>query len=212
MSQSIYWRAPLAAFLVLSMGNITLWRFARPVAAPQRADSGLSVPMRVGTWQGRAVQVDKRSIEILETTDVLAREYQRSSEPSVWLARVSGFGQRAAFHPPELCFVGSDFEVLERGPITVRINAAPYRLMRLVISRDGQRAEAWYWFTAGSRVTASYYQQQLWLVADMLRGRKAGGTLVRLSTFLDDPKASRARLTEFLESYQYYLLNNASLL
>jgi EpsI family protein len=212
MSQSIRWRAPLAAILVLCMGNIVVWQVPRASGMTRPADSGGSVPLQVGPWQGKAAEVDPRAIEILETPDVLVREYRRSDEPAVWLARVSGFGQRAAFHPPELCYVGSHFEVLERRRITVRINAAPYRLMRLVIGRDGQQIEAWYWFTAGGRVTPNYYQQQLWLLGSTLRGKKASGTLVRLSTVLDDPKASHERLAEFLESYQYYLLNSGSLL
>lgn len=61
------------------------------------------VPLVLGGWTGRAVEVTQRTIDILETEDVELKEYGQGDQPPVWLARVTGFGTRAAFHPPELC-------------------------------------------------------------------------------------------------------------
>ncbi len=210
MSRSLGLSAPVAALLVLGLGTAAVWHEPQRAASSMVVETGSSVPLAMGSWQGKAIDVDPRAIEILETPDVLLREYRLASQPAVWLARVSGFGQRAAFHPPELCYVGSHFEVLERGPITVPINGIDYRLMRLVIGRDGERVEAWYWFTAGDRVTANYYQQQWWLILSSLFGRQRTGTLVRLSTLLDDPADASDRLIKFLESFESILLNSSS--
>jgi len=160
------------------------------------------VPATVGEWIGTPVALDQRVFEILETRDVASMAYQRGEEPPVWLAQVAGFGTRAAFHPPEICYVGSRFEVLERGPVAVTVNGHPQRLMRLVLGQGDRRFEAWYWFTAGRRVTSNYYQQQLWLLADAMHRAPMSGTLVRISTSLDDPDRTHQRLRAFVEALE----------
>ena len=157
------------------------------------------LPAQVGPWVGTVLPVDQRAIEILETSDVSMTEYRLGHEPPVWFAQVAGFGNRAAFHPPEICYVGSHFEVLERQRIPVLVNGRELDVMRLVIGQGPRRFEAWYWFTANGRVTANYYEQQLWLLADTIRGKsESSGTLVRISTPLEDADTSRRRLMTFV--------------
>jgi len=160
------------------------------------------MPLTVGSWQGSAQPVDAKTIAILETDDVGLMEYRRGNEPPVWLARVAGFGKRAAFHPPEICYVGSHYEVLERAPLTIMVGGQPHRVMRLLLGYKQQQFEAWYWFTANGRVTPNYYQQQLWLVLDAIRGIPSSGTLVRLSTLNNGPTPSHQRLLDFLSAFQ----------
>ena len=191
------------SFIALVTAVVLLW-----AGRPSRAASALGVPeavlipAAVGAWSGKRLPVVDRAVQILETDEVALMEYRRGQESPVWLAHVAGFGNRAAFHPPELCYVGSHFEVLERGPITVRVNGRSRRLMRLVIGQDGQRYEAWYWFTAADRMTPSYYQQQAWLVLDTIRRRPASGTLVRISTPISDgDERSHERLLAFVNAW-----------
>ncbi len=193
-------RPPVLALALLAGAAWLLWAGERPAAGA--ADTAPPVPEQLGSWHGALLPTDARAVEILETDDVTLMEYRTGQEPPLWFARVAGFGKRAAYHPPELCYVGSHFEVLERGPVTVEANGTPRRVMRLVIGQDGQRSEAWYWFTAGDRVTPNYYQQQAWLVLGAMRGRTMSGTLVRISTPLDDATASHARLASFLAAYE----------
>ncbi len=163
-----------------------------------------AVPMAVGAWTGRALPLDNRTAQLLQTRNVALMEYRAGDAQPVWLTQVNGVGNRAAFHPPELCYIGSQFDIVERGPITVPVRGQSRRLMRLVVAQQGHRYEAWYWFTANGRVTANYYLQQLWLAWDTVtgRGRPASGTLVRISTPLDAPAAVRQRLTGFLSEFE----------
>ena len=188
------------AFCAVTLAASLVWLGSGPAS---RATAGVpvAVPARLGAWRGAAVPLERKVYDILETEDVAVMEYTRGTEPPVWLARVAGFGNRAAFHPPEICFVGSHFEVLERGPITVTVHGQPQRLMRLVIGQGADRYEAWYWFTANERVTSNYYQQQWWLLLDTIRRRPASGTLVRISTALGGPTATHDRLAAFVEQF-----------
>lgn len=191
----------LLAFMLLSLtaawvGAGRLANKPVPLTQPQPV-----IPIALNGWAGKALPVDKRVIEILETNAVSSVEYRRGQEPPVWLAQVAGFGNRAAFHPPEICYVGSHFEVVERGPIAVAVGGNAHRLMRLVIRQDNKLYEAWYWFTASGRVTPNYYQQQAWLLWDALRGRPSSGTLVRISTPMENAASAHSRLRDFLASW-----------
>ena len=189
--------APLAAAAVLAAG----WWLLRAMDVPFRASVSAepAAPSTLaGVWTGTVLPNDPRSLSLLETDDVTLMEYRLGQEPPVWLVRVGGFGTPAAFHPPEICYVGSDFEVLERGPITVLVNGEARRIMRLVVAQKGERREAWYWFTADGRTTPSYLTQQVWLVAGALRRLPASGTLVHISSPMEDPRAVSRRLLAFV--------------
>ncbi|MBI3323722.1 MAG: EpsI family protein [Candidatus Omnitrophica bacterium] len=190
----------------LAFGVLTLGAWGLLAGAGQGA-SAVSpslprevIPQTLGMWTGAPVQMDRRVFEILETRDVTVTEYRMGQEPPVWLAQVEGFGKRAAFHPPELCYVGSHFEVVERGPLSVIVNGRQKQVMRLVVSQGQERFEAWYWFTANGRVTPSYYQQQWWLLLDAVHRKPMVGSLVRISTPLDEPHDSHRRLLAFVTS------------
>jgi len=197
-------RGPQVAALALCVASA--WWSHSSTSAPalkvSRPPSNVLAPGQLGLWVGKALPVDHRAVDVLETDQVALMEYWLGAEPPVWFAQVAGFGTRAAFHPPELCYVGSHYEVVERTPITVLVQGHPRRLMRLVISQKDRRYEAWYWFTANGRVTPSYYEQQLWLAADSIHHKPMSGTLVRISTVLDDPAAAHRRLLAFITAFE----------
>ncbi len=187
------------AFACLVIAAWCLWASPMPrLTVPVSAH----VPTTLGLWVGRPLAVDRQALQALETDYVTLTEYRQAPEaPPVWLAQVSGLGTRAAFHPPELCYVGSHFDVLERGVITLPMAEGAHRVMRLVIGQGKERFEAWYWFTANGRVTPNYYQQQFWLLFDAVQGTPMAGTLVRISTPLDDSEASGERLRAFVTAF-----------
>ena len=189
----------LVAFAVIALFAWLLW--AGESRAKPAAEDATPVPSQLGLWTGKPLEASARALEILETHDVALMEYHLGQEPPLWFARVAGFGNRAAFHPPELCYVGSHYEVLAREPITVLVNGKSRRLMRLVISQGKERYESWYWFTANDRVTPNYYQQQLWLVMDSIHRRPMSGTLVRISTPLEDSESTTRRLLAFVTQW-----------
>lgn len=198
-------RSPqFVAVVTLALGAWGVWREAATSAAycttlrSHVAHPAMQAPAHLGEWVGKPLAVGGRAIEILETDAVTLMEYRSGESLPVWLAQVDGVGNRAAFHPPELCYVGSHYEILARGPIAMIVNGHPQRMMRLVISQDQKRFEAWYWFTAGSRTTSNYYQQQLWLLLDAIHGRPTTGSLLRLSTPMENEEGAHRRLLTFL--------------
>jgi len=196
---SFFRHPPTVALLILALANVLLWKGPAPAAGEPLQPP---LPKAVGEWQGIPGQVDARTLEILGTDDVALMEYRKEGEPSVWLSRVAGFGNRASYHPPELCFVGSHFQILEKGPIRIPLRGRARALTRLVVGQGGERFETWYWFTANGRMTPNYFQQQLWMVLDAIRRRPVSGTLVRISTRVESAPRARGRLEAFLNDFE----------
>ena len=202
------WLGPyLAVAVAIGACGWLVWVGNAPL--PAAPASIAEVPTQLGLWSGTAIETDPRSIEILETQDVVLREFRLGDEPPVWFAQVAGFGQRAAYHPPELCYIGSDFEILEREKVSVFTNGNEQDVMRLVLDQEGQRYVTWYWFTAGERQTPNYYKQQLWLVWDAVQRNSMSGKLIRISTILDEPTAANRRLLAFATSLDHQSLQLA---
>lgn len=191
--------AGVALLLLAGTAGLVWWQ---PAAGAPAGSLLAAAPAQLGAWQGKTLSVEARALEILETDDVVLAEYARGEEPPVWLAQVGGFGNRAAFHPPELCYVGSHYEVEGREVLTVPTVSGPRRVMRLRIRQGTDHFEAWYWFTVGARMTPSYYEQQWWLIAQSLQGHPMSGTLVRISTPATPEAGTGARLAAFLEAWE----------
>jgi EpsI family protein len=172
---------------------------ARAAATPSDSSSLPVVPLQLDAWEGQDLAVDDRTKALLGTDQVMVREYHDADGTAVWMAVVYAAENRSAFHPPELCYTGSNFELLDRGMVAVEgddRNAQP--INRLLMANGRQHLVAYYWFTAGDRLFANYHHQQWQLIWNQIRRRPSGGTLVRLSTVVDGPDVERAehRLAE----------------
>lgn len=158
-----------------------------------------AIPVRLGAWEGQDLEVDDRTKALLGTDQVVLREYRDPDGMAVWMAVVYAAENRSAFHPPELCYTGSNFELLERRRVAVTTTEeeAP-AVNRLLLTNGQQRLVAYYWFTAGDRLFTDYHHQQVRLIWDQMRHQPSNGTLVRVSTLVDgeDVDTAEHRLAE----------------
>lgn len=173
------------------------------------------IPYTIEQWRGRDLNVSERIYAILETEDLLVREYTNPRGERVWLAIVYCAGNRSAFHPPEICYLGGGTKLLDKGAEVIEIPGDTPYTMRvnkfLMKEKDGKRV-AWYWFTAGDRVISNYYRQQYYILRDELRRNWSGGALVRVSTpvFDDDLEGAMMRGRDFISGAAPILLKYIS--
>lgn len=183
------------------LGLIYLWQSKNP--APSQI--GLeNIPVQIGGWKGKDIPISERVYKILETKDVLTREYSNARGGRVDLTIVYSGTSRAAFHPPEICYLGGGRELLNKNQEEIEIGG-PGKNSRLrankLLMKDKFGLEiAWYWFTAGSKVTENYYLQQCYFIRDELRRNPVGGSLIRVSTrtVSDDPLQADALGRDFI--------------
>lgn len=153
-------------------------------------------PMTTGDWQATDIPLSEHDYEILETRNLIMREYKNSRGDSVYLYIVYSENNRKVTHPPELCFTGSGLTIIDKSSLQLTNNI---KAVRLLMEKGNARQVVAYWFRAGSLNTDRYVKQQLKVVFDLLRGKRTSCALIRLSTDIKDNNQEVA--LELLKSF-----------
>ena len=82
-------------------------------------------PYVVGEWQGKELQVTEKEYDILETRNLISREYISSSDEKVYLFIIYSETNRGVFHPPEVCMMGGGVKIVDKR--SEKIDARGYR-------------------------------------------------------------------------------------
>ena len=166
------------------------------------------IPYDLGPWHGEDILLDERTYEILETRDILCREYRAGPAiPPVELLIVFAEANRKASHPPEVCYIGSGAHIDSKSIEPLGVSPAN----RLQVSHGRARDVVLYWYLAGSRLTTSYYGQQMAILWAQLTGRPAQGAMIRCSTRVGQKETleqATARLKQFAESNLAIILDD----
>ena len=152
-----------------------------------------SIPMEIGEWQGKNLSLPQKIITLLGTKNILMREYKNTKGEQLVLAIVSSSSRRDSFHPPELCYLGSGAKLLDKRRKRIKLNKNQWlEVNQLIIEERGRKVLVWYWFTAGGKMVANYYYQQLYLLKERLRKKGSIGTLIRISTPISSDNLKQA--------------------
>ena len=142
-------------------------------------------PMIIGQWQGKDIPIPERDYEILETRNLIIREYknQISGESIMLYIIYSAADNRRALHPPEICYTGAGAAIEGKSVIPV---IGLIKANKFTIKTENSRQLVIYWFKSAGLNTYSYLKQQMKMVTDaMLKGR-ATGAMIRISTNIGD--------------------------
>ncbi len=117
-------------------------------------------PMQIGKWEGEIIAPDERDLEILETRNVLSRNYKNDQGDALHLFLVSSKKDRRVAHPPEVCYISSNFNVMNAQE--AQVGEVPVKTFTAVLERNADdRQEVLYLYKIGTRYTTNYYAQQL---------------------------------------------------
>jgi len=167
---------------ILLLSSLFIFRVSmvkRKVAYTARLQK---LPLNIGEWQGNNLGVSGSVYQILGTKDVLIRRYRDKAGDVVILAVVYSDNNRGSFHPPEYCYLGSGLKLLSKSRDEIDFkNGRVIHVNKLVMEHSQGIIKTWYWYVVGDKFTPSYYLQQEYIVADILKGHKAGGALIRVS-------------------------------
>jgi EpsI family protein len=190
----------LAAFVLLPAAVLTL-RLSlsdrNPVSASALASA--AIPYRIDGYDGVDRALRARTLELLETDDVVNRAYSDGQgSPPIALCLVNSPDNRKIAHPPEVCYTGWGYEVLDREPIAIPDGRGSIEAACLSVRKESTREAVLYWYRSGSAASANYYREQLKAAWAALGGKPLGTSLVRLSTPETDGRpAARERLRAF---------------
>ena len=151
---------------------------------PTRFDISLKVkvadfPMNVGEWQATDIPLSERDYEILETRNLIMREYKNTKGNSVYLYIVYSEDNRKVSHPPEICLSGGGLSILNKASMQITDSI---RATRLLTEKGDLRQLVIYWYKAANLNTDKYLKQQLKVVLDRTLGKRTSCALIRVST------------------------------
>lgn len=164
--------------------------------ADEKSEFFKTFPMDIAAWKGTEVPPDEKTLEILETRNVLTRTYEKNGM-MVHLLLVSSRKDRRVAHPPEVCYVGSNFNILDQHEADLETPGGKITVKEFTAQQERQpdhHEEVLYLYRIGNRFTINYYAQQLQFALDkftknaseVLLIRVAGGSREAVRSFFDD--------------------------
>jgi EpsI family protein len=176
----------------------------KPQAA-QMGERAESIPLALGDWRGIGLVVGPENEEVLQTKDIIMRQYLRRGE-RVMLAVVFAESKRKVAHPPEQCYAAAGEEIDNIGDDSFTTKAGQTisaRQLVITSSKTGKTQAVLYWYKAGDYSTGNFVEQQLHVILSSLLMRsdvRVG--LIRLSTYLaeaEPAETAMARLKSFAQ-------------
>ncbi len=144
-----------------------------------------SIAAETPGWKSRDEKLEDYYFSMLNTDDILMREYYKKGAPSgqsVYLYFVHGRGNRTPFlHRPELCIKGEGYDLVDKDTIT--ISTAGNKVTRMLFVRGKKGLLVYYWYRYNGKDLDSYMDLQLKMLSG-LRGRM-DCSMIRLSVVVD---------------------------
>ncbi len=157
-------------------------------------------PYRVGEWSGKDVEVTEKEYQILETRNLILREYTNSSGDKLFAFIIYSETNRSVFHPPEVCLIGSGVEIVDKNTEEMRGDKYDFLTNKLYLKKDNTKELVLYCYKAGKFYTDNYYFQQAYLAFHQIFGRQIPGATIRVSMPMrENEEAALAALKKFLQ-------------
>ncbi len=187
--------------LILGVG-ITL--FLRPIQIDSSLDPRIvHFPDKIGSYvKAKDIHIADKIYGILETRNIILRQYQKGKEPPVLLYIIFSPRTHKTSDPPENCLIGDGMTVLSKEKIKVSPGKTPFEVEKLVAAGKGSETKQmyFYWFLAGNEFTGSYTAQRLKLIMACLRLNPLSGGQIRISTqIVKGKEQAQKRLEDFLK-------------
>lgn len=187
---------------ILLIVTVITYLLSNDVPAQHKAVYAKQLPAFINGWHGEDIEVDERTLEILETDDVLMREYKKEENPPILLCIVYASNNRKVSHPPEVCYKGSGWSLEEKIPVVFSIKSdkfPEFSAIKLIIEKGEQKQLVLYWYKCNSEYTTNYYKQQIHIVKNQIITGKSTSGLVRISTPIinNDEETAMMRVQRF---------------
>ena len=170
--------AIMAAVAFLHVGILRAQDTAHLDRPPQ---VDLHIPAVVVDYKqdGQDYEIDARTRELLETSNILMRTYRAPNGRPVLLSIVHAGSTRRSLHFPEVCLVGDGWEIMRQEDVAVGIL---FTARRLVLMK-GERYEAvLYWFKTGDEVTGDFFLNALHWTKNQITFDTPTSAMIKLST------------------------------
>ncbi len=155
---------------------------------PTRFDTGDQVqmsalPEKIGKWVGKDIPLTERDYAILETKNLVMRQYTDPAGRTLLFYIIYSGDNRKVLHPPEVCYLGGGATITEKAVIPVTSGIKANKMITEIASG---RQYVVYWYKAGALNTENYFNQQARVMLRRLIGKKTSSAMIRISADLKD--------------------------
>lgn len=159
-----------------------------------------ALPSRIGSYvqDGPDAEIPQRWMDVLQTKNILMRNYRSPSGSMVQLTVVMAGASRRSLHFPEVCLRGGGFEIREQYTAPVGMSFTAKRLM--LVKGDTKEAVL-YWFKVGDRFTHNFFVNSMHWALGQVTLQPAKSSMIRVSTYVGSAseESAFAELDSFSE-------------
>jgi len=187
----------IAMFAITGIFSIQM--FLREKTSHDKVDIRV-FPYTIGEWKGKDIEVTEWEYKLLETRNLISREYVNPSNNKIWLFIIYSETNRSVFHPPEMCLLGTGFNMVSKTKEDIDSRSHKISANKLYLEKDNHKELTLYCYKAGNLYTSNFYLQQAYLIAHQIFGRSLAGATIRVSMPLKkDEQAVLAEMKDFLK-------------
>jgi EpsI family protein len=184
--------------MLLGASAVSLRLFNSERAAHDKLDVH-TFPMTVGEWRGSELPITEREYDILETRNLISREYANPAGEKLYLFIVYSETNRSVFHPPEVCMMGSGLDITDKQIEKFSVGNKVYATNKIFAGKDQYKEIILNCYKAGNIYTSDFYLQQTRLALHQIFGRNVPGATLRVAMSIGkDDRATLTTLKDFL--------------
>ena len=146
-------------------------------------------PKVVGGWKAQDIPLDEHVYELLETKNLIMRNYINKQGEAVNCYIIYSQDNRKVAHPPEICLQGEGATVVEKTAIQITDSI---KATKLILEKSLSRELVIYWYKAGNLNTNDYIKQQLKVAINRMLRKSSSGALIRLATEIKGESQDKA--------------------
>lgn len=143
-------------------------------------------PYEFDDWKSTDIELSEREYEILETHNILVREYKNSKEEKIMLFIIYSETNRSVIHPPEICLMGSRINITDKKKEYMEFKDKKFWTNKIYTEKKNQKQLMLYSYKAGNFYTDNYYLQQVYFAYNQLFREQKGIATVRVSMLIND--------------------------
>jgi len=163
--------------IVVAVFSLIAYMPIKPNAATKI--SVTDFPKTIRGWKGQDIPLDERVYELLETKNLIMRNYINKQGETINCYIIYSQDDRKVAYPPEICVQGEGATVVEKTAIQITDSI---KAIKLILEKSLSRDLVIYWYKAGNLNTNDYIKQQLKIVINRMLRKSSSGALIRLAT------------------------------
>ena len=138
-------------------------------------------PHQVSEWAGKDLTVTKQEYDILETKNLIYREYRNPKGEQISLFVIYSETNRSVFHPPDVCLIGDDIKIVNKNTEAINADKGIMRANKLYVAKNNAKDIMLYSYKVGNVYTDNFYLQQTLFAINQLLGRRVKGATIRVT-------------------------------